>query len=310
MNQPPRTEQDTAAFATPNRIKPWLMALRPKTLTAAVVPIVVTTALVHGEHRDVLWWISSFALLSAIFIQIGTNLANDAIDFSKGADTDTRIGPQRVTQSGLLSSNQVMAGAIACFAVAFCLGIPLVYQGGWPIVTIGMVSLMLGYAYTGGPWPLAYLGLGDLFVILFFGLVAVGGTYLLQTSTITFDASVAGLQVGCLATVMIAVNNLRDAPEDRQVGKRTLAVRFGLRFSRIEIAVMALLPFLLQIYWLSRGFIWASILPFVTLPLAFKLIGGVFTNDSSPIYNRFLGMGAGLQTLFGLLFAIGLWLQY
>ncbi len=290
-------------------IKSWFMALRPKTLTASVVPVLVATGLAHAEGHETLWWVSVFAVLSAMFIQIGTNLVNDAIDFHKGADTETRIGPQRVTQSGVLTHKQVMFGAMFSFITALCLGIPLVVQGGAPIVAIGLMSLALGYSYTGGPFPLAYLGLGDLFVILFFGLIAVSGTYLLHTGTITTSALVAGLQVGCLATVMIAVNNLRDSPQDKLVDKKTLAVRFGVTFSRIEIAMMVMVPFCLQTYWLFNGYVWAAGLPFVILPLGLKLIRGVATTAPSPIYNRFLGMGAGLQIGFGLLFAIGLWIK-
>lgn len=290
-------------------IKPWIMALRPKTLSAAVVPIVVATALVKAEGHEVLWWVSICALLSAVFIQIGTNLVNDAIDFKKGADTEDRIGPQRVTQSGLLKARTVMSGGFVCFGIALLLGIPLVIQGGWPIVVIGLVSLFLGYAYTGGPFPLAYKGLGDLFVILFFGLIAVGGTYYLHTGDISVGALIAGLQVGCLATVLIAINNLRDAPLDARAGKKTLAVRFGIRFARIEILVLVLLPLILGFYW-YRGGIWnAAILPLICIPIARRLIMGVFMHPPSPIYNRFLAMAALLQMGFGLLLAIALWMR-
>jgi 1,4-dihydroxy-2-naphthoate octaprenyltransferase len=291
----------------PSGLKVWLLALRPKTLTAAVVPVVVATGLVHGEGFSVVWWRSAFALLSAIFIQIGTNLFNDAIDFKKGADTHTRTGPRRVTQSGLLTEKQVMTGATCCFLIALLFGIPLVMVGGLPIVAIGVVSLALGYAYTGGPFPLAYLGLGDLFVVLFFGLIAVGGTYFLNTQLISPGALVAGLQVGCLATVLIAINNLRDAPQDRLVAKKTLAVRFGLRFSRVEIACLVGLPFVLQIYWVLHQRLWAGALPLLALPLAVSVLRGVFRHEPSPLFNRFLGLAAGLQLVFGFLLALGLW---
>lgn len=290
-------------------IKPWVMALRPKTLSAAIVPIVVATALVKAEGREVLWWVSICALLSAVFIQIGTNLVNDAIDFAKGADTEERIGPQRVTQSGLLKSKTVMIGGFVCFAIAASLGVPLVIQGGWPIVVIGLVSLFLGYAYTGGPFPLAYKGLGDLFVILFFGLIAVGGTYYLHTGTVSLGALVAGLQVGCLATVLIAVNNLRDAPQDARVGKKTLAVRFGERFARFEILFLILLPFVLGAFWFRNEIVNAAILPLLCVPIARRLVMGVFMYAPSPIYNRFLAMAALMQMGFGFLLAAALWMR-
>ena len=288
-------------------LRPWIQALRPKTLTAALVPVLVATALVRAESHDIVWWVSVCALLSAVFIQIGTNLVNDALDFKKGADTGSRIGPQRVTQSGLLTSKQVMAGAGLCFFVAFLLGVPLVLKGGWPIVAIGTVSLLMGYAYTGGPFPLAYKGLGDLFVIVFFGLIAVMGTYFLHVGEVSSGAAIAGLQVGLLATVLIAINNLRDAPQDALVGKRTLAVRFGVLFSRVEILVLALAPFLISAYWFRQGQGLAAILPLCVFPLARRLVMGVFRTEPSAEYNRFLGMGAALHLLFGVFLAVGFW---
>lgn len=290
-------------------MKPWLLALRPKTLTAAIVPVMVATALVKADGIEVLWWVSICAVLSAIFIQIGTNLVNDAIDFHKGADTETRIGPQRVTQSGLLTHKQVMAAAFACFGVAFALGIPLVVHGGWPIVAIGLVSLAMGYAYTGGPFPLAYKGLGDFFVIIFFGLIAVMGTYYLHAGAVTTSSAIAGLQVGLLATVLIAINNLRDAPQDALVGKKTLAVRFGIMFARFEIALLAITPFLLGYYWSRSDHFNAFLLPLVAIPFARRIVGGVFKNAPSPIYNRFLAMAAILHLVFGFFLSIGLWLK-
>lgn len=294
----------------PPGFKPWLLALRPKTLTAAVVPVAVATALVKAEGHAVLWWVSVCALLSAVFIQIGTNLVNDAIDFQKGADTEKRIGPRRVTQSGLLSSKQVMFGAMMSFLVALLLGLPLVLEGGWPIVAIGLVSLFLGYSYTGGPFPLAYLGLGDLFVILFFGLVAVMGTVFIHAHVWTWGGVIAGLQVGFLATALIAINNLRDAPQDTLVNKKTLAVRFGVRFARYEILLLVFAPFVMgAIYWARIGAMWAAALPALALPIARRLAQGVFAHDPSPVYNKFLAMAAALQLLFGLALTIGLWLR-
>lgn len=290
-------------------MKSWILALRPKTMTAALVPVIVATALVEAHGRPVIWWISVCAALSASFIQIGTNLVNDALDFHKGADTVDRIGPQRVTQSGLLTSKQVMTGAMICFLAATALGIPLVIQGGWPIIAIGVVSIALAYGYTGGPFPLAYKGLGELFVILFFGLVAVMGTFYLQTGFVDKSTVVAGLQVGFLATVLIAINNLRDAPQDALVDKKTLAVRFGLNFARFEIAFFVITPFLLGFYWFKVGQANATYLPFLGFLFARRVITGVATNPPSAIYNKFLGLAAGLQMVFGLALAIGLWLK-
>lgn len=288
-------------------VRAWFLALRPKTLTAGVVPVVVATALAQHMTGEVIWWVSICAVLSSVFIQIGTNFVNDALDFKKGADRETRTGPQRVTQSGLLSSRQVMIGAGICFLLAAVLGVPLVWRGGWPIVVIGLVSIALAYGYTGGPFPLAYKGLGDLFVILFFGLIAVGGTFYLQTLQYSLAAAVAGLQVGLLATVLIAVNNLRDAPQDALVNKKTLAVRFGETFARGEIAVLVIAPFLIGAFWARHGLFTSAILPVLTLPIARRLLTGVFKNPPGVIFNKFLAMAAALHLLFGVLLAASLW---
>lgn len=290
-----------------SRFKSVLLAFRPKTLTAALVPCVAATALAQG-YGGARLDIFIFALLAAFFIQIGTNLVNDAVDFRKGADTEKRIGPQRITQAGILTHSQVLQLGTLFFGLAIVCGIPLVLQGGWIIVVIGLVSVLMGYAYTAGPFPLAYLGLGDLFVILFFGLVAVMGLFYLHTDMWTPDAVILGLQIGFHATVLIAINNLRDMDGDRLVHKKTLAVRFGLRFARFEIAFLVLAPFLLSFYWLWT-FPMAAYLPAVTLPLAFKVIKNIFKNKPSAVYNKFLGQSAGLHLLFGLLTALGIYLS-
>lgn len=290
-------------------LNPWFLALRPKTMTAAIVPVIVGTALAHARSVPVIWWIAVCAALSACFIQIGTNLVNDALDFKKGADTEKRIGPQRVTQSGLLSSKQVMRGAAICFVAAALFGVPLVMHGGMPIVLIGLVSIALAYGYTGGPFPLAYKGLGELFVILFFGLVAVAGTFYLHAEYVDPLAILAGLQVGFLATVLIAINNLRDAPQDATVHKKTLAVRFGVGFARFEIAFFVIAPFIMSFLWLRHGYFSAAVLPFLGFAFARRVLKGVFTNEPSPIYNKFLAMAAGLQMVFGLALSIGLWMK-
>ena len=166
-------------------ILPWLLAFRPKTLTAAIVPVIVASALVIAEAHTLQLYLSVCALLSAMFIQIGTNFVNDAIDFKKGADDEKRIGPTRMTQSGQLTHRQVLCGGFACFLIAALFGIPLVMTGGWVIVGIGLISILCGYIYTGGPFPLAYVGLGDLFVVVFFGLVAVTGTFYLHAHSVS-----------------------------------------------------------------------------------------------------------------------------
>ena len=289
--------------------KTWIIAARPKTLGAAWVPVLVGTAASRALSGGWNSMVLACALGSSLMIQVATNLFNDAIDFKKGADTGDRLGPRRVTAEGLASPRAVFFAAWICIAIAFLLGIPLVLAGGLPILVLGLVSLFLAYGYTGGPFPLAYLGLGDLFVYLFFGLVAVGGTYFLHAGTLApFGAVVvAGSQIGLWATVLIAINNFRDSAEDRRNAKLTLAARFGARFSRIEISVLVLLPFALGIaYWPAHGFLAAGLLPMLVLPLAFRLAGRIWSWDPSPAYNGLLALAGALHALAGLLLSAGL----
>jgi 1,4-dihydroxy-2-naphthoate polyprenyltransferase len=215
----------------------WLLAARPRTLPAAVSPVLVGTAMAHWQG------VSAFgpalaALLGAVFIQIGTNLANDYFDFRKGADTDDRLGPVRVVQAGLLPPETVIRGALLTLGMAFGVGIYLVWVGGLPIVVIGLTSLVLALVYTGGPYPLAYNGLGDVFVFLYFGLVAVAGTYWVQALDFRGDLLLAGSGVGSLITAILVVNNLRDREQDARAGKKTLAVRLGVAGSRLQYALL------------------------------------------------------------------------
>lgn len=291
-------------------MKSWLLAFRPKTLTAAVVPVVVATALAYAEGLEVKYWVTALALLSATFIQIGTNFINDALDFKKGADTHERVGPKRVTQSGLLSEKQVLIGGLTCFAVAVAFGLPLVIEGGVPILIVGLVSLAMGYCYTGGPYPLAYRGLGDLFVLIFFGIVAVCGTYYLHTGLVSTSSFVAGLQIGFHATVLIAINNLRDAPLDVKVNKRTLAVRLGPKAARVEIVLLILLPFLLNLYWVMNGFWLPAVITLLAIPLGVTVMKGIYRHEGGAIFNQYLAKSAALHLVFGVLLSIGLALSH
>lgn len=287
------------------KAKAWILAARPKTLSASLVPIVATSGLVRGFGYEIEWWVVIFALLASFSIQIGTNLVNDAMDYKKGADTEKRIGPARVTQQGIFSFKQVMIGASLFFILAACFGIPLVIHGGLPILAIGMVSILMGYAYTSGPMPLAYHGLGDLFVILFFGLIAVGGLFYLLTGTYTIAAFVVGLQIGFLSTVLIAINNLRDIKTDILVNKKTLAVRLGLTGARIWIGFLILAPFLGGYYWISIQRWWVYIIPLLALPLGLFIAKRIFRTEPSAEYNRYLAMSAAYSLVFSLLLAIG-----
>ncbi|CAM3276931.1 1,4-dihydroxy-2-naphthoate polyprenyltransferase [Corallococcus sp. ZKHCc1 1396] len=289
-------------------LKTWLMAVRPKTLTAGAVPVLVATALAYGEGVGRLLPALA-ALLGAVLIQIGTNFINDYYDFKKGADTEERLGPKRVTQSGLIAPATVLMGGLTCFALATLVGVYLVAVGGWPIVAIGVMSLLCGYAYTGGPYPLGYHGLGDLFVLIFFGIVAVTGTYYVQAGTVGPAAWWASLPVGAIGTCLIVVNNQRDASTDVKAGKRTVVVRFGAGFGRAEYVLLLLAsyatPFVLFAKGLTSGWVF---LPLLSLPLVVTPLRLMLKSEGAAL-NPALGATAKLQLVFGLLFALGLFLR-
>lgn len=291
------------------KMRPWLLASRPKTLTAAFVPVFIGTMLAKNNGAVVNWELSFYALLAAIFVQLGTNLINDALDFKKGADTADRLGPVRVTQSGLLSYEKVLAGGMMCFALALLFGLPLILAGGLPFAAILFIAVLCGYLYTGGPYPLAYTGLGDLFVLIFFGFVATCSVYYLQTGIVSAQSLVSGAQVGLLATVLIAVNNMRDVEGDAKADKRTLPVRFGLNFARWEITLLLVGAFGLSLFWIIQKEFWAALLPLAVSPLAFSLLKGIWNQAPGMIYNRFLGMAALIHVLVGTLIGVGLIIQ-
>ena len=282
---------------------PWLLAARPKTLAAAVTPVLVGTALACVDAH-VQWQPFVFALLGAVFIQIGTNYVNDALDFKKGADTHARLGPLRVTQAGLLDADTVLRGAYVCFGIAALCGIPLILRGGWPIAVVGVASILAAYAYTGGPYPLAYHGLGELFVMLFFGFTAVCGSFYLQRLTLDATAWIGGFAVGSLAVVILAINNLRDIDNDRASNKRTLAARFGARFARMEIIVFALAPFICvaAIAYLRHST--KLLLPMLALIPVIALLLRVARSEGASL-NRCLALAGALEWIFGILYVIG-----
>jgi len=299
----------SAEFAPPASMsKPaaWILAARPRTLVAAVVPVAVGTALAaRAGKAQALPALA--ALLGAVLIQIGTNFVNDYYDFKKGADAE-RVGEARVSSQGLIAPGQVIAAAGLMGLLATGVGLYLASVGGWPIVAIGVASLLAGYAYTGGPYPLGYHGLGDVFVFVFFGLVAVGGTYFVQAGAVTVPVMLAAAAVGALGTNIIVVNNLRDVDTDVKVNKRTLAVRFGVRFTRAEyVALLALavaVPPLLLALHQARAWV---LLAWLALPLARAPLGLVLRERGRPL-DRGLALTARLQAAFGLLLALGLWL--
>ena len=289
----------------PGRLGTWILAARPKTLPAAAAPVIVGTAVAISESafRPLP---AAAALLGALLIQIGTNFANDVFDFRKGADATGRLGPLRVTQAGLLMPRQVMTGMLLIFGLAALIGAYLVAVGGWPILLVGLLSIASGIAYTGGPFPLGYNGLGDLFVFLFFGFVAVCGTFYVQAGNVSSVAFWAAIPMGALITNILVVNNLRDIHTDRAAGKKTLAVRLGARAVRIEYGLMLVLAFATPaIMWLTgvtpKWVLGAAIsLPWARSPLSLVLY------QHGQELNRALAETARLVLVYALFFSLGL----
>lgn len=287
----------------PSFVEVWLLAIRPRTLWAAFVPVAIGTAIAVDD--EAVHWISAIlALFGAAAIQIGTNLVNDYSDFRKGADTDQRKGPIRVTQSGLLRPRAVLGGAVVAFAFALAVGGYLIYRGGLPILTIGLVSIAAGILYTAGPKPLAYMGLGDIFVLVFFGPIAVAGAHYVQSLSWSWTAAAAGLGPGLLSVAMLSVNNLRDIEEDRQAGKRTLAVRFGTQFARWEyvgcIVAAGVVP--VALYLSTGAHVW-SLLAGGALLLALPTFGRVLSGISGQDLNPLLGFTGRLSIAYAIVFS-------
>ncbi len=283
----------------------WLLAIRIRTLTAGFLPVAVGSALAFHDGRfQILPGLG--ALLAALLIQIGTNLINDAWDFRRGADTADRLGPARASQRGLLPPQRVLAGGFGSFAAAFLLGLYLVWVGGVPILVIGLAAIAAGYFYTGGPFPLAYRGLGDLFVLTFFGYAGVVGTYYLHAQEVSRASLVAALPVGLLGVALLAVNNLRDQETDRRASKRTLVVRFGAHFGIVEyvacIGVSFAIPATMVLAQLAPPTV---LLTLLCAPLAVAPCRIVLFKEGVAL-NRALHLTSLLQLAFGLLFVLGL----
>jgi 1,4-dihydroxy-2-naphthoate octaprenyltransferase len=282
------------------------MAARPRTLSLSITPVVVGTAIAWSVERKVHLPAIGAALVASVFIQLGTNLHNDAADSKRGGDRSDRIGPPRATASGLLDAAIVNRVALASFVVAALMGLYLVHVGGWPIFLLGILSIASGWGYTGGPCPVAYTPLGELFVAAFFGVGAVGGTYLLCTGHVTSVAVLAGLAVGSLTAAVLLVNNHRDAEADARVGRKTLAIAAGPDLTMWIYAGLMLLPFaLLPLIARAspRGYTWPTV---ITLPLAAVLIWRFAHEPRGPIFNRILVQTVQLQFLFSLLLSLGL----
>lgn len=285
---------------------PWIKAARPQTLGLSMTPVAVGTALAWAIERKIHFLAAVAALVASVLIQIATNLHNDAADSERGGDGPDRLGPPRVTASGLLDAAAVKRGAGACFGLAALIGLYLVFVGGWPILVLGLLSISSGWAYTGGPMPIAYSPLGELFVVAFFGVGAVCGTYWLSTGHVSLAVVEAGLAVGSLAAAVLLVNNHRDAEADARVGRKTLPIAVGPHLTAWIYGGLMLLPFaLLPLLGngLPRGYTWPA---FFALPLGLAAIYRFLREERGRGLNSILERTVRLQVLFGLLLCTGL----
>jgi 1,4-dihydroxy-2-naphthoate octaprenyltransferase len=283
----------------------WWLASRPKTLSAAIAPVLVGSAVAYSESGfDFIAALA--ALLVGLLIQVGTNFYNDYADFKRGADTAERLGPMRVTQSGLLAPQTVRWAAILTFTMAGLIGVYLIWLAGWPVALIGLAAILAGLAYTAGPWPLAYNGLGDLFAWIFFGFVAVCGTAYVQLRQVPFLGWMGGLAIGAMITALLAVNNIRDIETDRSAGRRTIPVVFGRSGGMLEYGFCLFVAYMtpLYIFVTFRQHLW-HLLPILTLPEAIRLFRFIQVTEGRNL-NKALAGTARLVLWYGVIMAVGI----
>ena len=287
-------------------VRLWLLAARPRTLPAAVAPVLVGTSLAAtADQFRVLPFVA--ALLGSVFIQIGTNLSNDYSDARRGADTDDRLGPVRVTAGGLMPPKRVLIGTYVAFGIAVAAGLYLAAVAGWELLAVGAASILAGVLYTGGPRPYGYEGLGELFVFVFFGIVAVTGSYYVQVEELRWEAFALAVPVGLLASAILVVNNVRDVDTDRRAGKRTLAVRLGRERTRVLYVAMVAGAFVTaQLPWLLGSLSPWLLLALVAIPLALPVVRVVRTRSDGPALNGALAGTGQLQLAFCLLLSAGI----
>ena len=283
----------------------WFLAIRPKTLPAAAAPVIVGSALAYADN-GFRFGPAFVCLLAALLLQIGSNLANDVFDYERGADQGERFGPTRVTQAGMLTPTDVKHGMLIVFGLSAVFGLYLTFVAGWPILVLGMVAILSAIAYTGGPFPLGYHGLGDLFVFVFFGLAAVGGTYYVQMLMITETVWWMAVAMGLLTVAILVVNNLRDIESDRQANKHTLAVRFGEQFTRLEYATCVFVAYIVPVaLWGAGKLPLLSLLIFFTMPRSIQLVRSTHTDTGKKLNKTLAGTGQ-LELYYALCFTIGL----
>jgi 1,4-dihydroxy-2-naphthoate octaprenyltransferase len=292
-------------MTTDSKLNSWLLASRPKTLLAAVVPVMVGSALAISMKKFFLPY-SLVALICSILIQVGTNFTNDLYDYLKGSDNIKRKGPRRVLASGLITVKEMKFAIILVFSLTFLLGLYLVFSVGLLILWVGIFSILAGIIYTAGPYPLAYNGLGDVFVFIFFGMIGTMGTFYLHTQEISFLSFIVSIPVGALITNILVVNNFRDIEEDREANKNTLAVILGRKFSKWQFIIFIVISYLISfVLYFQFNFNFWIFLPLATIPISIILIRMLYTLKGEAL-NKTLELSAKFAGLFGLLFAIGL----
>lgn len=293
------------ATEKPSFLNIWIAAARPRTLPAAVAPVLVGTAL--AWHEQALVWPAALACLGfALLVQIGTNFANDYYDHIKGADTAERVGPRRAVASGLVAPEVMKSAMMIVFMFAFIVGLSLLNYGGWPLLVVGVASILCGVAYTGGPYPLGYNGLGDIFVFIFFGLVAVCTTFFVQAGYVSTEAIICAVGVGLLATNILVVNNYRDVETDQRAGKRTLVVRFGKRFARLQYGISLFVALTIPIHLMRMGFKPVVLLPLGLAPLAWRHARHLASAETPEELIILLGDTGKLLALYAILLSAGL----
>jgi 1,4-dihydroxy-2-naphthoate octaprenyltransferase len=287
----------------------WILASRPRTLPAAIAPVLVGTALAAYEDEFRVLPLLA-AMIGSTFIQIGTNLSNDYSDARRGADTEDRLGPVRVTAGGLMPPRHVLAGTYIAFGIAVTAGLYLAAVAGWELLVVGVASILAGVLYTGGPRPYGYEGLGELFVFVFFGIVAVVGSYYVQTEELRWEAFALAVPVGLLSSAILVVNNVRDIDTDRRAGKRTLAVKLGRDRARVLFTAMVVLSFAAPVVILALGGLtpWLLI-TLAALPLGVPLIKTVSSRSDGPALNGALAGTGRLLAVFSVLLSAGVLLS-
>lgn len=288
-----------------NPFQVWMSAVRARTIPIPTIQVLTGTLLATAYSGSIDWFLFLFTWLVAVFITIGTNLINDVFDFDKGGDKTNRVGHFKMIRAGLISRNTALTAGLGAFALALLCSIPLSLHAGLAIFLLVLLSAVIGYCYTGGPFPICYLGLSELFILFFYGGICVGVSFYIQTGFVSGTSLLCALQMGLLAIIPNALNNFRDMHEDAEVNKKTLAVRFGATFAKWEIALLTITPFLLNGMWLVAGFPEAALIPLFLIPIAFLFVRSVWMTTPGPMFNRYFALSVFLHFAFGTLLIIG-----